>query len=379
MATTQLDSFTQRCSSFLRDEIFPTIVEYLPRRHNPHVPLTVDELVNVLALPARQLPPPAAVGGVIPPPVGAAPAMTQSVATARKAGSNALDNITPGVQCAYKFARGENKNKFCGKPTVAGGKYCGACIKNRVAVKNEVEGNGGVAPTVGAVPGVPGVPPPAAAAAAQDTSLNVVEYDVSRGLYREPNNNFIIMEVNGVVTAIGKLMTETNQIVELNAQERTIAQGMHIAVQPAAAAAPAVPAPAVPKAPVVPAPVAVPVAPVPVAPVPVAPVPVAVPVAPVPVAPAPVAVPVPAPVAPAPVAPAPVAVPVYAPAPVAPAPVAPAPVAPAPVAVPVYAPAPVAPAPVAVPAIPHIPTMPAAVPQAVGGIPDIPAIPTVVQ
>ena len=106
--------------------------------------------------------------------------------------------------CIYQFRRGGNKGLFCNKPVAPGNNYCSNCIKTHknlgledLVINSE--------PTT------------------KSGQLNVVIHDSERGLYRDPNTNFIIYQLkSGIPAVIGKLDNHT--IISLTDNEIQMAQ-----------------------------------------------------------------------------------------------------------------------------------------------------------
>jgi hypothetical protein len=239
MAETNLNVFTNGVASYLSSCIFPSIVQGFAAKG---VATSVDELLAMTNTPATRSP----ATPFVPTPTvptmafgGAVPAMAPAIAPTANRKTTATTAPVTGRTCAYQFKRGENKGKFCGKATAPGTEYCNACLKTRKNLTKDMAAGTipGAAPTMGAIPGMGGLPPgynapvaaipPANGGAAQAGQLSVVPYDEARGLFREPNHNFIVYEVSpGVIAVIGKLNEAENKIVPLTAQEQVTAQNI---------------------------------------------------------------------------------------------------------------------------------------------------------
>lgn len=253
MADTNLQVFVNGIATYLSTNIFPAIVQGMAGKG---VHTTVEELMGMTHTPALR----AQISPMMQTPTvpamafgGAVPTMTPTVAptTARKTTATAAP--VPGKTCTYQFKRGENKGRFCGKATAPGTEYCNGCLKTRKNLQKELAATGtmpGMAPSVGAIPGMTGIPgynapnpmvPQTNVAPAQPGSLSVVPYDESRGLFREPNHNFIVYQVSpGVIAVLGRLIDSENKIVALTPQEQQTALSVGLVL--AANDAPAVPA-----------------------------------------------------------------------------------------------------------------------------------------
>jgi hypothetical protein len=240
MAETNMTAFVNSCSGYVHTYILGPIVQHLASKG---VQVSVEELAGVLQLPATRSP----VTPIVPTPSvpamafgGAVPTMAPAIAptTARK--TTATNAPVAGRTCMYQFKRGENKGKYCGKATAPGSDFCNACLKTRKNLQKEMAATGGIpgaAPAMGAIPGMGGLPPGYAAptptvpattnAPAQGGQLSVVPYDEARGLFREPNHNFIVYQVSpGVIAVLGRLSETDNKIVQLTAQEQGTAQAI---------------------------------------------------------------------------------------------------------------------------------------------------------
>lgn len=236
MAETNLNLFANGVASYLSSCIFPSIVQGFAAKG---VATTVDELLAMTNTPATRSP---ATPFVPTPSVptmafgGAVPAMAPAIAPTTNRKTTATTAPVTGRTCAYQFKRGENKGKFCGKATAPGTEYCNACLKTRKGLTKDMAAGAipGAAPAMGAIPGMAGIPagynapvaaiPPANGAPAQGGQLSVVAYDEARGLFREPNHNFIVYELSpGVIAVVGKLYEAENKILALTPQEQATA------------------------------------------------------------------------------------------------------------------------------------------------------------
>lgn len=237
MADTGLNVFVNGVASYLSSVIFPSIVQGLLAKG---VNVTVEELMAMTNTPAIKtsttphMPAPAvpsvAFGGAVPP-------ITSSVAPTnnRKPAPTSAAPVA-GRTCSYQYKRGVNKDQFCGKGVAPGSQFCNSCLRSR---KNIGGGAGsgvpGVAPGVGAIPGMAGLPsgynassaatnPPSPSATG---SFSVVAYDESRNLYKDPQNGFIVTQVReGVIAVIGYLLEAENRIVPLTEQQKLVAQNL---------------------------------------------------------------------------------------------------------------------------------------------------------
>jgi hypothetical protein len=101
--------YSEALSRHLR-EVLEYVVQYYNEQYN--IESNVDELMGILRAP---LPPGKQFG-------------TGSTQRSRKP-STAVEHFQPGVTCCYKFTKGEDKYKYCGKPVVLGSDKCKACLK----------------------------------------------------------------------------------------------------------------------------------------------------------------------------------------------------------------------------------------------------------
>jgi hypothetical protein len=243
MADTNLNVFANGVASYLTSCIFPSVVQGFAAKG---VFTSVDELLmmtntpNVLPSVLQNIPAPAipsmAFGGAVP-------SMSPSVAPTSARKTTATSVPVAGHSCMYQYKRGENKGKYCGKPTAPGTEFCNTCVKTRKNLVKDMSSGAipGVSPAMGTVPGMSGLPPGynapvpmmpnATTAPADPGQLSVVEYDLARGLYREPNHNFIVHQIRpGVIAVLGRLNGIDNKIVNLTPQEQQTAQAIGLII-----------------------------------------------------------------------------------------------------------------------------------------------------
>lgn len=248
MAETNLNIFTNGVASYLSSCIFPAIVQGFAVKG---INTSVEELLGMTNTPSTRSP----ATPVVPTPSvpamafgGAVPVMAPAVAPTNNRKTTSTNAPVPGRTCLYQFKRGENKGKFCGRGTAPGNEFCATCLKTRKNLTKEISAGAipGASPAMGAIPGMGGLPPgysaptpavPAAnAAPSQEGKLSVVPYDESRGLFREPNQNFIVYQVSpGVIAVVGKLNEADNKIDPLSAQEQGTAQAIGLVLGEGAA------------------------------------------------------------------------------------------------------------------------------------------------
>lgn len=120
--------------------------------------------------------------------------------------------------CQYMFKRGDHVNEICGKPRVTGSNFCSSCIKKGVPIKK--------------------ITPTSTTSNSPDNQqtvyqVNVVAYEESKGLYRNPEHNFIIKQMSDQKAyCLGRLDTITNKIIELTDEERRISSEMGLSDPP---------------------------------------------------------------------------------------------------------------------------------------------------
>lgn len=223
MTESNLNTLVQVWSDQLVTYVLMPIIEFLTEKgYN----VTVDELINVLNLPVSKT---VQSINTAMPFGGPVPNMAPSVTGSRKQNA-ATTQPQPGRSCIYKYKRGDNKGKYCGKPTNAGADHCNACLKTRKNLTKESTTTPGAAPGAGEIPTTPGLPQgytPPNTASESNGSLTVIPFDESRDLYLEPHHNFIIHSgAQGIISVIGKLIKsdKSSEIVELTAQDKDYAQ-----------------------------------------------------------------------------------------------------------------------------------------------------------
>lgn len=255
MAETNLNVFVNGVASYLSSCIFPAIVQGMATKG---VSVSVEDLLAMTNTPAIRASVPTA-GPIVPamPFTGAVPGMAPAVVPTAGRKTTVTAQPVVGRTCRYQFKRGDNKDMFCGKPTAPGQEFCNACLKNRKNLSKDIAASAipGAAPGMGAIPGMSGMPPsygapmPVAAPASQPGQLTVAPFDEARGLYKEPNHNFIVHQVGDNVVVIGRLDEASNSIVGLTPQEQQTAQAIGLVIQqvpsapqPVTTAIPSIPA-----------------------------------------------------------------------------------------------------------------------------------------
>jgi hypothetical protein len=234
MSDSVLNSFIDACAATVTTNILPHIVDYVVEQKGP---ITVDGLVSYLKLPsvrptyASASPVPASPFG------GAAVPMMMPTTSSSSRKQTGVTTAQPGKSCTYQFKRGDNKGKYCGKPTSPGADFCAQCIKTRKNLQKEAPSTlPGVAP--GLSTGLPGYNPPIESSVneegePQNGGLSVVDFDPSRELFREPVRNFIIKQSKeGVLLVLGKLKEDNGvqEIVPLTEDETVYAKSIGLIV-----------------------------------------------------------------------------------------------------------------------------------------------------
>lgn len=246
-----MNTYVNACASNVQTFILAPIVNYLTGKG---VTVTVEELSQVLQLPAVK---PSTFSGPAVPPMsftGAVPPMAHSAthAPGTKKGQNTVTEApVSGKSCAYQYKRGENKGKFCGKPTEPGSDFCHSCRKQRKSLSKDLAVGAvpGAAPNLGSIPAPSFAPPPAATG-----QLNVVMFDEAKSLYRTVENNFIVSQVSpGNIVVLGKYVSDKDTIVPITPEDEAVAVSMGLKLPTKTSDAPPVNVPSVPSIPSVPA------------------------------------------------------------------------------------------------------------------------------
>lgn len=204
MSESALSTFANGVSTYLINSIFPALVRGLTEKG---INITTDELIEMTKVPV--------VKSTI-----SVPPMTFNGNTTRT--SSLIPNARAkhsGVTCSYVFQRGINEGQMCPKTAAAGLSYCTAHNPQKQPKPKPAAVVPGIAPGAIPVPQLNTIP--------ITPSLDVTEYDSSRGLYREYNHGFIVSQENGnVPTVLGIVPTLGAQIRQLTEQERVVAEGL---------------------------------------------------------------------------------------------------------------------------------------------------------
>jgi hypothetical protein len=163
-------------------------------------------------------------------PFGVVPSIVSSIAPSNTRRSvPGIGAPQQGKTCVYQFRRGLNKGQYCNKSVAPGSEYCPNCLK-RNAINKELASKGvSPGPAPGFIPGMSGMDNHAVIdpSDTQESQLSVIPYDEEKGWYREIDNNFIVYEASpNNILVIGKLDTDSNSIVLLTNQEKTIAKNL---------------------------------------------------------------------------------------------------------------------------------------------------------
>lgn len=241
MAETNMGVFTTGCAGFVHSCILAPLVQHLNAKGYA---VTQEELAAVLQLPVARSPSPAVLPGPAVPSMnfgGAVPAAAASTSTGRKSSVGATATPVAGRTCMYQFKRGEHKGKFCPKATAPGVDFCNSCLKTRKNLGKETGGAvPGAAPGMG-MPGMAGVPngyatpvpavPSSSSGSGQPGQLSVVEFDATRGLFKDPNHGFIVYQLSsGPIAVIGKHSESDGRVVPLTDAERITAEAIGLVI-----------------------------------------------------------------------------------------------------------------------------------------------------
>ena len=221
MSEINMTAFVNGYAGLVNNYVVTPIVQHLTSRG---VQTTVEELMNILQLPAQRSVPTSVYPNTGAPLAfgGATPMMSPSVPST-KSKTRTPASIPPGGKsCNYVFRRGEDRGKLCGKAT-AGGDLCNSHLKSLGAGKVT-----NVTPGVAPPAGIPG----AADVNAAPVELNVEVYDETRKLYRDSNTNIIIHQnkESDVLTAVGLHSEAEGKMVALTAAARQQASAMGLSV-----------------------------------------------------------------------------------------------------------------------------------------------------
>jgi hypothetical protein len=197
--------------------LLPPIVKYLAERKTAG-PVTVEELVGVLRLPAPTTPAPMQfLGGG-----GAAAAAVATSSRTRKVQS------VDGSGCKYIMTRGVNKDKPCGAAVKPGEIFCTACKKKK--------NNKGVSSSISSgSSGVGNIPNPFAPIASQPVeqpSLDCTPHTMSDGssvlkakVSNIPDHVILTQKADGSVCVHGRL-TPDNKCTPLAEEHKAILRTM---------------------------------------------------------------------------------------------------------------------------------------------------------
>jgi len=215
------DSFVQ----YVTAAILEPIAQHMTSKG---IPTTSPELASLLQLPRANVASHMAFGGAVP-------SMVPSAASSSSRKNTVVTAPVQGQTCGYQYKRGGNKGQFCGKATAPGEEFCSSCIKSRKNLSKDLAA-GAAAPTAGGsksggIPGMAGIPSGAPTAPSDSGSLNVVPYDVTRNLYKEPNHGFIVSPLpDGRIAVLGRLSETENKVVSLTPDEQQVAVSIGLSV-----------------------------------------------------------------------------------------------------------------------------------------------------
>jgi len=204
-------------STLIRVNVLEPIVQYVQSRQQQG-PITVDELANLLRLPANSAPvqtnsapasmpsgigfpampamPPSLVGFGMPMPMGTA-------AGGKKGGRSKTPTEVPPDEerCEYVFTRGQQKHSRCTSRCEPGIPYCRQC-KTKGSAKTRLQQIGGAPASIGNMsmpPALPGLPNMfgnsmmnAAPQAPKAPSLQAIQ--LGPGIFRETTKNLYLKQ-----------------------------------------------------------------------------------------------------------------------------------------------------------------------------------------
>lgn|SRR3990167_4480649 len=175
--TTPIATFSAHVETFLTQTILPTVVDHCTKKGYS---VSIEELMESLKITTRHAP--AVSHAPVPAGIAAAPRgrVTQPAAPVGDSGG-----------CVYKFIRGANKDKPCGKPTVDGTQYCKQCVKKK---KGGGQEGAPSAPKSQFTGGIIGAAPSAPFQAAQSSSneLDVTKLSEDPLTYVTTKERFVI-------------------------------------------------------------------------------------------------------------------------------------------------------------------------------------------
>lgn len=145
-----MDAFTTNFVNYLRASIFPGIISGFARKG--HI-ITEDELLAMIQQAGLSNPPMVAS-------VASVTGEARTVKPKASKASTAIDSIEVG-RCQYKYSKGGDRGKFCGKAIAPGSDYCAGCLKNNKTLIKQLAVNGTVpSTTVTSTASIPGYGPP---------------------------------------------------------------------------------------------------------------------------------------------------------------------------------------------------------------------------
>jgi hypothetical protein len=209
---TILDRFTSLSSKFITDLLLEPLVKYVNNRNDRSADLTVGELSQVFTLPVSQVTTTNEVRAPFQKPVRKNGAATKTTTT-EKGGST--EPPLAGGTCIYMYKKGIKEKQLCGNPTKAGSNYC-AKLHSKEANKEKQQLNvakvePGLSPSQGAIPENDGP---------EVINIMASQYDISRGLTKMKDTNFILKTVNDKIYVLGRHCKEQKKMVPLTEDER---------------------------------------------------------------------------------------------------------------------------------------------------------------
>lgn len=194
MTETNLSIFSGLCSTWMQNIILIPLRDHILKEKG--VSITLEEMIEVLHMPSRQLQQPVIAGSM--PLFNSTPqyntvrpqllSSNSSVAVPREPGEVLRERL-----CNYKFKRGKSKGEYCPKTVNEGGIYCSACSKrvsttSAVATRDDSVLSASNTHTEYEVPGLIGIEQKNTG----EINLKCVPVDREHGIFKTVNHEFII-------------------------------------------------------------------------------------------------------------------------------------------------------------------------------------------
>ena len=244
----------QGLSGLLRSHVLTPIVNYLGTRNAMQGQVTVDELANILRLPASAAIPQAPMA--MQPQLGVQPQMGMQQgampglfgltgltgfagaqpATKAKSGK-AAEPVPANERCQYVMSRGQNAGRQCEKRAAPGNVFCTTCSGKKAAA-TQIAGKGGVPMMGGGLPGfqqpgLVGMNPAMGAqlTAAPQSSVGQLQVtSLGNGMFYDPRNYLLLRSGNNPneIICIGLYDPATRQQLPLTPEKMQVCQSMGI-------------------------------------------------------------------------------------------------------------------------------------------------------